>query len=48
LLLHAGEQARGNFGKQHSVTAEIGGFMKITESGVVLNFNDKLAVNVTL
>src|SRR6266478_585995 len=32
----------------YSVTAEVAGFKKVTESGVVLNVNDKLAVNFTL
>src|SRR6266403_4155911 len=32
----------------YSVTAEIGGFKKVTQSGVVLNVNDKLAVNFNL
>ncbi|OLB38796.1 MAG: hypothetical protein AUH11_05845 [Acidobacteria bacterium 13_2_20CM_57_17] len=30
---------------QYSVTAEIAGFRKVTQSGVTLNVNDKLAVN---
>src|SRR6266849_5021738 len=33
---------------RYSVTAEIAGFKKVTESGVVLNVNDKLAVNFAL
>jgi hypothetical protein len=33
---------------QYSVTAEIAGFKKVKQSGVVLNVNDKLAVNFTL
>src|SRR5882762_6319891 len=32
----------------YSVTAEIAGFKKVTQSGVALNVNDKLAVNFTL
>jgi len=33
---------------RYSVTAEIAGFKKVTQSGVVLNVNDKLAVNFSL
>jgi hypothetical protein len=33
---------------RYSVTAEIAGFKKVTQSGVVLNVNDKLAVNFNL
>src|SRR6266566_4559497 len=33
---------------RYSVTAEIAGFKKVTQSGVVLNVNDKLAVNFTM
>src|SRR5689334_21385455 len=32
----------------YSVAVEIAGFKKLTQSGVVLNVNDKLAVNFTL
>jgi hypothetical protein len=32
----------------YSVTAEITGFKKVTQTGVVLNVNDKLAINITL
>src|SRR5437667_5788569 len=33
---------------RYSVTAEIAGFKKVTQSGMVLNVNDKLAVNFSL
>jgi hypothetical protein len=33
---------------RYSVTAEIAGFKKLTQSGVLLNVNDKLAVNFSL
>jgi hypothetical protein len=32
----------------YSVTAEIAGFKKVTQSGIAVNVNDKLAVNFTL